>query len=102
MVTAKRSLSKVEIFGHLGFGSGIIIMIDPEIKAIAAIIYGNVLGPTGSAKNGDSSWLALAKNASAKTAVVKPNSLSDTISLHQVLWIVLGFQPSHLLHNLES
>ena len=53
---AKRSFRKVEKFGHLGLGSGIITMNDPEIKAIAAIIYGNVLGPTGSAKNGDSNW----------------------------------------------
>ena len=99
---AKISRRRVEKFGHLGLGSGISIMNDPEIKAIAAIMYGNVLGPTGSAKNGDSSWKALAKNASANTAVVKPNSLSDTISSRQVLWIMPEFQPSHLLRNLES
>tara|TARA_A100001011_G_C13948577_1_gene690253 strand:+ start:136 stop:357 length:222 start_codon:yes stop_codon:yes gene_type:complete len=56
IIMAKRSFRKVEKFGQLGFGSGTIIMNDPAIKAIAAIIYGNVLGPTGSAKNGDSSW----------------------------------------------
>ena len=53
---AKESFIKVEKFGHLGLGSGTIIITDPEIKAIAAMIYGNVLGPTGSAKKGDSSW----------------------------------------------
>ena len=52
----KRSFSKIEKFGHLGLESGMIIMTDPEIKAIPAIKYGNVLGPTGSAKKGDSSW----------------------------------------------
>ena len=44
---AKRSFSKVEKFGHLGFASGIIIITDPEIKAIAAMIYGNVLALSG-------------------------------------------------------
>ena len=56
----------------------------PEIK------IGKVFGPTGSAKNGDSSWVALANNASASKVNIKPNIRSDTISLHQVLLKGLG------------
>ena len=55
-MTANPSLRKITKFGHLGLESGNKIITDPDMKAIEAIIYGNVFGPTGSAKNGDSSW----------------------------------------------
>ena len=79
--------------GQLGSLSGKIIIAKVHSKLAVEIKYGNVLGPNGSAKKGDSNTVALAKNASATIVKVSPKIRSDTISSHQVSWKVLVPRP---------
>ena len=50
MATIK--LMKVDILGHIGFLSGMIIILNEAKKAIVEIINGKSFGPTGSEKKG--------------------------------------------------
>ena len=70
-----------------------IIIVIEQIKAAPETIKGKFFGPKGSAKKGDSNRVALTKNVSANIVKIEPNIRSDTISLHQVLWIKLGLLP---------
>ena len=92
-IKAINNLIKVLTFGHNGSLSGFIIIVIEQIKAAPETIKGKFFGPKGSAKKGDSNWVALTKNVSANIVKIEPNIRSDTISLHQVLWIKLGLQP---------
>ena len=92
-IKAVNNFIKVLTFGHNGSLSGFIIIVIEQIKAAPETIKGKFLGPKGSAKKGDSNWVALTKNVSANIVKIEPNIRSDTISLHQVLWIKLGLLP---------
>ena len=92
-IKAVNNFIKVLIPGHDGSLSGFIIIVKEQIKAAPETIKGKFFGPNGSAKKGDSNWVALTKNVSANIVSIEPNIRSDTISLHQVLWIKLGLLP---------
>ena len=81
---------------------GFIIIVNEQIKAAPETINGKFFGPNGSAKKGDSNWVALTKNVSANIVSIEPNIRSDTISLHRVLWKELGLLPLRRLHNQQS
>jgi hypothetical protein len=80
IITATLILISVLKFGQFDSLSGEKIIIEAAIKATTDIIYGNALGPKGSAKNGCSNCVALAKKASATTAIIRPKIRSDIIS----------------------
>jgi hypothetical protein len=84
-INAVNNFIKVLISGHDGSLSGFIIIVKAHIKAAPETIKGKFFGPNGSAKKGDSNWVALTKNVSANKLSIEPNIRSDTISLHQVL-----------------
>ena len=90
-VAGSTSGDMVGISGSVyGLSGGFPVAVTGDISVTNRV---TILGPTGSAKNGDSSWAALAKKASASIDVVKPKSLSDTISLRLILLKELRFPP---------